>query len=449
MLVAMGSKFEAWSRKYLPDPLVIAMILTVLVMGLGIVLTPHSLVAMTNFWVKGFWELLAFSMQVSFGLIAGAVLAQSRPIKKGMSKLCGIPNTSGQAVMLLGFITTALWWINWGIGLIAGAFLAKEMATRLREKKVAFHAPMIAAAGYAGIISYEMGITGAVPLWIATKGHRFEAQMGVIPLTDTIFSTMNVIITIGVLVLVPLVLWWMTPKDPSKMIGYFPGDENPASEGEAAPIAVKAATTFAERVERTPIWSWLIGLLGIVWAVAHFYKNGFQVDLNVFNFIILIVGLLIWGSPLEYARCFREQTTAAWGIILQFHFYAGIMGMMMYSGMVPIIATWFVAISTAKTYSLIVFLSAGLINFFIPSGGGQWAVQGPIMLEAAKTLSIDVKTVALAVGYGDSWSNLASPFWALPIAGVLGIKVRDFLGYTIVVTFVTGIFICAVLYLFS
>ncbi len=359
MLISMGAKFEEWGRKYLPDPLVIAMILTVAVMGLGLLLTPHGVVAMTNFWVKGFWELLAFSMQVSFGLIAGAVLAQSRPIKKGMRALCSIPNTSGQAVIILGFITTALWWINWGIGLIAGAFLAKEMATRLKEKEVPFHAPMIAAAGYAGIISYEMGVTGAVPLWIATKGHRFEAQMGVIRLADTVFSTMNIVITIGLLVIVPLVLWWMTPKDPSKMIGYFVGDENKTGEGEAVPVAMKAATTFAERVERSPIWSWLIGLMGIIWATAHFFKNGFQVDLNVFNFIILVVGLLIWGSPLEYAKCFRDQTTSAWGIILQFHFYAGIMGMMMYSGMVPMIAKWFVAISTPKTYSLVVFLAAG------------------------------------------------------------------------------------------
>jgi len=124
------------------------------------------------------------------------------------------------------------------------------------------------------------------------------------------------------------------------------------------------------------------------------------------------------------------------------------MGMMKYSGLVPVIADAFVSISSAATFKLFSFWSAGLVNFLVPSGGGQWAVQGPVMIEAAKTLGVNLKDVAMAVGYGDSWTNLAAPFWALPVAGVLGLKVRDFLGYSIAVMLTTGIFISAVLLIF-
>ena len=204
---------------------------------------------------------------------------------------------------------------------------------------------------------------------------------------------------------------------------------------------VRRRDTFAEKVENMRLWSWFIALLGLAFAVNHFVKNGFNVDLNIFNLIILCIGLAVWGYPLDYAASFKEQTSQAWGVILQFPFYAGIMGIMTHSGLVPLIAKAFVQIASPRTMAAISFLSAGIVNFFVPSGGGQWAVQGPVMIEAAKILGVELKTVAMAIGYGDAWTNLASPFWALPMAGVLGIKVRDFLGYSIVVTLVTGLFL--------
>lgn len=441
MLIKVGQKFETWMRKVLPDPLVIAIILTLIVGLLAVIFTPTTPIQVVENWSKGFWELIAFTMQVAFGLIAGAVLAKSPIVNRGMVKLCSLPKKNSSAVLLLSFTTLVLWWVNWGIGLIAGAFLAKEMAVQLSKKNVPYHLPLLAAGGYSGIMTYEMGLTGAIPLQIAAAGHRFEEYMGVIPLSQTLFGSFNLICTAGVLILIPLSLLLMSPKDPSKMTMLDPAIVAAENARKDARKQMRKKGSFAEKVENMRFWSVFVGIMGIAYAINHFAKNGFNIDLNVFNLIILCLGMLAWLYPLDYAESFKEQTVQSWGVLLQFPFYAGIMGIMTYSGLVPVIANVFVKIATPKTMSALSFLSAGFVNFFVPSGGGQWAVQGPVMLEAARTLGVDMKSIAMAVAYGDSWTNLCTPFWALPMANVLGIKVRDFLGYTLIVTILVGLFL--------
>ena len=95
--------------------------------------------------------------------------------------------------------------------------------------------------------------------------------------------------------------------------------------------------------------------------------------------------------------------------------------------------------ATATTYPLWAFFSAGLINFFVPSGGGQWALQGPVMVEAAQSLGASVPKTLMAVAYGESWTNMLQPFWALPLLGITKLKAGEIVGYTAVVMLVTGI----------
>lgn len=444
MLVKIGEKFETVIRKILPDPLVIAIILTVIVGGLALVLTPSNPLDVIQYWSGGFWTLIAFTMQVAFGLVAGAALAQSPIVKKGMRKFCSIPNSATTATIMLAVATLLLWFANWGIGLIAGAFLAKEMAVQLSKKGVKYHLPVLAAGGYSGILTYESGLTGAIPLQIAAAGHKFEAEMGVVPLTETLFGSFNIISIVALLIIVPVTLYLLTPKDSAKLITIDEAiirAEEEALARESVKEEKVAPKSFAERVEGMKIWSIIIGLAGIVYGVNFFAKNGLTgVDLNVFNLIILCVGMLLWGEPMKYVAEFKTQTAQAAGVIMQFPFYAGIMGIMTSSGLVPIIANWFASGASETSIYALSFLSAGFINFFVPSGGGQWAVQGPVMVAVGQQLGANLPKIAMAVAYGDAWTNLATPFWALPIASVLGIKVRDFLGYTVVLTIVSGIF---------
>lgn len=450
MFVRIGMKFERWARKYIPDPLVIAMILTILLGLMAIVCTESSIATVADSWMTGFWEFLAFSMQVAFGLIAGAALCQAPIVKKGMARICSIPKNSRQAAVFLFCSVLVIDWVNWGLGIIAGAFLAKEIATQFAKKGVPHHLPCLAAAAHGGTIVYGLGWTGAIPLMVSTPTHFAVEQMGQVPLVESLLGKLNLIVLLGILVFGALTFYALHPKDESKFI-MLQLDGNDQTESSAPTGSVLTQKrTFAERVENITIWSYGLAIFWAIWIVRTLMTKGFEaIDLNMANVTLLILGLLAWKYPLRYVSSFKAETSQASSIILQFHFYAGIMGIMKYTGLVSIISNLFVNIATAETFPLLAYLSAGLVNFAIPSGGGQWAVQGPVMIDAASKLGANMLHVTMAVSYGDSWTNMITPFWALPMAGVLGIKVRDFLGYTIALALVVGLWTSAVLLLFG
>ena len=115
--------------------------------------------------------------------------------------------------------------------------------------------------------------------------------------------------------------------------------------------------------------------------------------------------------------------------------------MMTTSGLAAVISEGFVSISNEFTFPLFTFLSAGLVNIFVPSGGGQWAVQAPIMLEAAQTMDVSIPKTAMAVAWGDAWTNMIQPFWALPALAIAGLKAKDIMGYCVITLLVSGIVI--------
>ena len=129
------------------------------------------------------------------------------------------------------------------------------------------------------------------------------------------------------------------------------------------------------------------------------------------------------------------------GIVLQVPLYAGIMGMMVGSGLAVAMSEWFVSISNATTFPLFTFISAGIVNFFVPSGGGQWAVQAPIVLPAAESLGVPIHQAAMAVAFGDAWTNMVQPFWALPLLGIAGLSIKDIMGYCTVCLLWSGLVI--------
>ena len=109
------------------------------------------------------------------------------------------------------------------------------------------------------------------------------------------------------------------------------------------------------------------------------------------------------------------------------------------TGLMQVVTGWIISISTPETLGFCAFLSGGLVNMFIPSGGGQWAVQGPIMIEAALSLGVNPSVVVMGVAYGDQWSNMIQPFWTIPILAIAGLHMRQILGYTFVIFLLTGV----------
>jgi len=157
------------------------------------------------------------------------------------------------------------------------------------------------------------------------------------------------------------------------------------------------------------------------------------------NFTFLFLGILLHKTPRRYLHSLNNAVKGSAGIILQFPFYSGIMGMMIASGLAATISGWFVSISSESTLPFFAFLSAGLVNIFVPSGGGQWAVQGPIMIPASIELGTPLAKTAMAVAWGDAWTNMIQPFWALPALGIAGLGARDIMGYCLVALLYSGL----------
>ena len=438
MIRSLGGAFDRWARRWMPDPMLFAFLLTFITFILGLLLTKHGPFMLIQDWYKGFWELLSFAMQMCLILVTGHALATSPIVRKGIEKLAEIPKHQGGAIFLVALTAAIASWINWGLGIIVGALMAREVGRSGHLRNIKMHYPLLGAAGYAGFLTWHGGLSGSAPLLCATKGHFLEKQIGLIPTGETLFSPMNIVITLVLLAIIPLTCMLMAPRSESEIETIF--DVDPALvEKEGVKEIAKSDMVPADRIENSRIISLLIGLAGLIYIVWYFATKGFALNLNIVNFVFLIVGIILQGTPINYIRAVSEGAKACAGIIVQFPFYAGIMGMMKYSGLVGIIAGWFVVISNDTTYPVFTFLSAGLVNLFVPSGGGQVAVQGPIMVEAAHTLNFSINKTLMAIAYGDEWTNMLQPFWALALLGITRLKAREIVGYTMVALVTSGV----------
>ncbi|MED3790742.1 short-chain fatty acid transporter [Peribacillus frigoritolerans] len=429
----MVAFFNRVMQRYLPDPFIFVIILTFVVFGLGLIFTDSGPYQMAQHWGNGFWGLLLFAMQMVLVLVTGHVLASSRIFKKGLGALASMAKSPGQAIIIVSVVSLVASWINWGFGLVIGALFAKELAKKVENVDYR----LLIASAYSGFLIWHGGISGSTPLTIATPGHFSEDLIGIIPTSETIFSSFNLFIVIALIIIVPLVNRFMMPSKEQTVTVDLALLED---DVQAATIE-KEDLTPAERLENSWIISLSIGILGIVFLFYYFVHNGFKLNLDIVNFLFLFLGILFHGTPKHFLEAVVNAVKGASGIIIQFPFYAGIMGMMTASGLATVISNGFVSISNEFTFPLFTFLSAGLVNIFIPSGGGQWAVQAPVMLDAAIALDVSIPKTAMAVAWGDAWTNLIQPFWALPALAIAGLKAKDIMGYCVLTLFVSGIVI--------
>ncbi|MBY0123380.1 short-chain fatty acid transporter [Bacillus sp. S/N-304-OC-R1] len=425
--------FNRLMQRYLPDPFLFVIILTFVVFGLGLIFTDNGPYKMVQHWGTGFWQLLTFSMQMVLVLVTGHVLASSRIFKKGLGALAGTAKSPGQAIIIVTIVSIIASLINWGFGLVIGALFAKELAKKV--KGVDYR--LLIASAYSGFVVWHGGISGSVPLTIATSGHFTENLIGVISTEQTIFSVFNIVIIAALFVIIPIVNRLMMPSKEQTVTV----DPAILQDDVQAATLEKGAMTPAERLENSSLISLLIGIFGLVFLFYYFATNGFKLNLDIVNFLFLFLGILFHGTPKHFLDAVLNAVKGASGIIVQFPFYAGIMGMMTASGLAAVISNAFVSISNEFTFPFFAFISAGLVNIFIPSGGGQWAVQGPIMLEAAQVLNASIPKTAMAVAWGDAWTNLIQPFWALPALAIAGLRAKDIMGYCVLTLVVSGIII--------
>ncbi|MEL7473585.1 MAG: TIGR00366 family protein, partial [Planctomycetota bacterium] len=392
---------------------------------------------------KGVWSFLGFSMQMCLILVTGHAVAASRPVAALLHQLASLPRSSWQGVMLVAFVAGALGLLNWGLGLIAGAILARDVGASMRARGLAVHFPLLAAAGYVGLLVWHGGLSGTAPLKVTTPAEiadTFGADAGFepLPLTSTLFSPMNLIASGGLLLVAPLVLAMLVPPrelcEPPPPPIAVAADEEPAS---AKPLLPRL-------LEDTPIINWLLALLLVAWAWRFYFPSdgapsGVRtLTPNAVNLTMLLAGLLLHGSPRSYLDAASESARGCTGILLQFPLYAGIRGVMEGSGLTDIMVRWLTIGATADSLPFRSFLSAALVNLFIPSGGGQWGVQGPVLMQAGSALDVPPERLVLSFAYGDQLTNMLQPFWALPLLAITRCKARDIVGYTALLMLVAG-----------
>ncbi|WNS78615.1 short-chain fatty acid transporter [Domibacillus sp. DTU_2020_1001157_1_SI_ALB_TIR_016] len=428
-------------QKYMPDPYVLVIVLTFFVMGLAVFLTDSTPVQIVGYWGDGFWSLLTFSMQMIFIVVTGHVMASSPFFKKLLGNLAGTPNSPGQAIILVTLVALIACWINWGFGLIIGALLAREIA----KKVDGVDYRLLVASAYSGFIIWSGGLSSSVALTIATPGHFTENLIGVVPTSETLFSPFNLTIVIGLIILVPLINRFMMP--PKDQVFIIDRDLlNDPNDMLAAVTEHNMDMTPADRLENSKALSLLTGLLGLAFLGYYITANGFSINLDIINFLFLFIGIILHKTPRLFLEAVAKSVKSATGIIIQFPFYAGLMGIVTASGLAGVLSDSFIAISNEHTFHMLTLWSAGLVNFFVPSGGGQWAVQAPVMLEAAKSMGVSLPKTAMAVAWGDAWTNMIQPFYALPALAIAGLKAKDIMGYGLIIMLITGIFISSVFY---
>ncbi|MGM0982549.1 MAG: short-chain fatty acid transporter [Pseudomonadota bacterium] len=429
MLKALSRPAVKLVERYLPDPYIFVLLLTIIAAAAAIAVERQTPLAVMRFWGDGFWGLLTFSMQMLLVLVTGYMLASSPPVKRLLQKLAGLAKNAGSAIILVTLVSLVASWINWGFGLVVGALFAKELARLVRVDY-----RLLVASAYSGFIVWHGGLAGSIPLTIATDGHFTAEQIGVIGTANTIFSLFNLAIVACLFIAVPLVNRLMLPDENESV--YI--DPKLLGEDEERRVRI---TRPAERLENSTTLAWLVGIPGVLFLVDHFIFRGGGLNLNVVNFLFLSLAIVLHRTPRSLLESLHEAIKGGAGIVIQFPFYAGIMAIMVQSGLAESMSETLISFATETTLPFWSFISAGIVNIFVPSGGGQWAVQAPVMLPAAEALGVDIPRVAMAVAWGDAWTNLLQPFWALPVLGIAGLKAKDIMGFCLIQLFITGIII--------
>jgi short-chain fatty acids transporter len=402
------STFGEYLRRALPSPFTIALLLTAVAFVLPMLFVPekHGLLAVAGYWHQGFWELLGFSMQMVLILVLGHTLALTSQAQRFIDTLTTLGNTPAKAVALTGFAAVLTGLLNWGLCVVFGAILARKMAENAKARGMALNYPLIAAAGYTGMMVWHGGLSGSAPLVVAGQDHFLESSIGVIPVSQTIFSGFNLWISLCLLLVVPAGLYLLAKTAPATP-ALLPQPSMPAAPASAPGAA------GAEKLDHSLVTGVLAGLalLGYSVYLAFGSESGLAfLDLNYINFLLFGLCLLFHGNIARFLQAVQEAVGGASGIIIQFPFYAGIMGIMKYSGLIVVLANAFITHASPQLLPFYTFLSAGLINIFVPSGGGQWAVQGPVVTQAALGLGVPVERVIMALAYGDGLTNMLQPF---------------------------------------
>ncbi len=429
-------------QRWLPEPFIFAILLTFIAFLVAMPVCRQTPLEVLENWGNGLWGLLEFAMQMALVLVCGTTLADAPAVRRGLNFMAKLPQKPAGAIALVSLVSAVACWVNWGFGLIVGVVFAKEIARKLSGVDYR----LLIASAYSGFVVWHGGLSGSIPLALATSGASLErATMGVvtqgIPISQTIFAIPNLLISFFVIMSLVLVNLLMHPK-----CGAVVEIDKRLLAGEELSERMVPVTP-AEKMESSTLLGYLVAVMGLGYLFLKLFVHGGHLDLNSVIMLFLFLGIILHKTPINYVKSLTKAATGSAGIILQFPFYAGIMGIMVGQSadglsLAGAISNLCIPISNQYTFPLLTFLSAGIVNVFVPSGGGQWAVQAPIMMPAGQALGVSPAITGMAIAWGDAWTNLIQPFWAIPALAIAKLGAKDIMGYCLVNLIATGLIIC-------
>ena len=445
-------KFNSRVAYFVPHSFLFAILLTFLAYLLGVLENQQGPFEMVKYWVQGVWDLLSFAMQMVLLVAAGFSVATAPASQRVLRFLAAIPSTPRGRVIFLTAFTALCSLLHWGLGIIGGAFLAREMGRRISGVDY----PLLVAGAFIGLCAGNLGAFAADPL-VLRKAAPFvekaagmslnaEPPWGFIPLAGFLVGVIGVVGMLG----------FLSPEEkeatpPSSGLLERFEREDRAEEISIAlerEIHQKGKLPFGVWLEHSRWPVWLISIMGFSYIVFWFYGRGFTLNLNMVIFVLFTLALSLHDTPMHFLRSLESSARAAHGIIVQFPFYAGTQGMLASSGLAALATEWVLSAAGAATYPTLLYLHAVVLNLFAPTSGSAWEIQGPLLFSAAQTLEINLARAVQAISAGELVGNVIHPFWTIPLMGICGLSVRDIMGYCLMAfLLLTGVWILCVNFL--
>lgn len=442
----LGQFFANTLRRIIPDAFVFALLLT---LGIGLcatLATDAGPTAVIDAWYRGFWILLEFGMQMVLMLTTGFAIALSPVVARLIDRIALVARGPGTVYVIVAVVGGLFGLVSWGWAVLT-AVLARELASRVKGVDYAY----LAACAYCAGVVWVCGLSSSIPLVLNTEGN-FLIETGVlertVPITSTLGSTMNLVYVVCFFVTVPALLYVLRPQSEQTAtiddLREAESEETIAIEVEARNLQLKVPA-LSDRLNNSRLLTGMVAAAGFWFIIGFFARNGFDLDLNIMIFVFINTGLLLHQTPMRYVIAMKRACANVSGIIFQYPFYAGIMGIMMFTGLGQMTAQWLAMNASLETFPVIAQLSGAAVNMAIPSAGGEWAVIGPSLTETAKALSAHlppaaqadyIARIAMAVAYGETSTNLLQPFFLLVILPIMGagvrIQARDVMGYLVI-----------------
>ena len=432
--------FARVTERLVPDAITTS-ILLLLILAILAVSIGASVQETVDAYYRGLWMLLAFTMQMSLILALSLILAATPAFKRLIVSVSRIPRNTVQVVALSSLFVGLISYVNWGLSLATGPLIAIHFCREAEQKgiRVDFMFLLAILAGAGSI--WQFGLSASAPLLMATPGHFLEKTTGLMPLSSTIWAPASIVHVILFTVAVIVAGWFFMPKK-TRPVSEFPeayklGDpatplQESASNDSASSAVEPPKLSFAQRLERSPIVIIPVCIALCAWLYYHFFVKDLSLDINSLNTIFLLLCFVFHGSVLSFTNALREAVASIWPVILMYHLYAGVAGLIQFTPVGEFLAGLANPISTPYTFPFLTAVISTIVAIFIPTSGGQWLIQGFITVKAAEAVGATAQRGLLALSIGDHMGNLISPFWAVVGAGIARVDFRLYFGYRLI-----------------